>query len=189
MHLGKHGRNRMRVLVTGHAGYIGTVLVPMLLQAGHEVVGLDTDLFERSTFSDGIAQIPEIRKDVRDATLQDVKGFDAILHLAGLSNDPLGDLNPGLTFEINHEASVKLARLAKQAGVQRFVFSSSCSNYGAAGDSYLDEDAKFNPVTPYADSKVWAEPDVAPRADEEFSPTFLRSATAFGVSSRRRGDL
>ncbi len=136
----------MRVLVTGHAGYIGTVLVPMLLQAGHEVIGLDTNLFERSTFSDGIAEIPEIRKDVRDATLADVEGFDAILHLAGLSNDPLGDLNPDLTFEINHAASVNLARLAKQAGVQRFIFSSSCSNYGAGGDDLLDEHSAFNPV-------------------------------------------
>jgi nucleoside-diphosphate-sugar epimerase len=179
----------MRVLVTGHAGYIGTVLVPMLLQAGHEVVGLDTDLFERSTFSDGIANIPEIRKDVRDATLQDVKGFDAILHLAGLSNDPLGDLNPGLTFEINHEASVKLAKLAKQAGVQRFIFSSSCSNYGAGGDDLLDEHSAFNPVTPYGTSKVMVEQDVAKLADNHFSPTFLRNATAFGVSPRLRFDL
>jgi nucleoside-diphosphate-sugar epimerase len=179
----------MRVLVTGHAGYIGTVLVPMLLQAGHEVVGLDTDLFERSTFSDGIAEIPEIRKDVRDVTLQDVKGFDAILHLAGLSNDPLGDLNPGLTFEINHQASVKLAKVAKQAGVERYIFSSSCSNYGAGGDDLLNEHSAFNPVTPYGSSKVLVEQDVARLADNNFHPTFLRNATAFGVSPRLRFDL
>src|ERR1700728_4438511 len=179
----------MKVLVTGHAGYIGTVLVPMLLQSGHEVVGLDTDLFERSTFSDGIAEIPEIRKDVRDVTVQDVKGFEAILHLAGLSNDPLGDLNPGLTFEINHQASVKLAKLAKQAGVQRFIFSSSCSNYGAGGDDLLDEHSAFNPVTPYGTSKVMVEQDVAKLASDRFSPTFLRNATAFGVSPRLRFDL
>jgi nucleoside-diphosphate-sugar epimerase len=179
----------MKVLVTGHAGYIGTVLVPMLLQSGHEVVGLDTDLFERSTFSDGIAEIPEIRKDVRDVTVQDVKGFEAILHLAGLSNDPLGDLNPQLTFEINHQASVKLAKVAKQAGVQRYIFSSSCSNYGAGGDDLLNEGSAFNPVTPYGTSKVLVEQDVAKLADNNFSPTFLRNATAFGVSPRLRFDL
>jgi nucleoside-diphosphate-sugar epimerase len=161
----------------------------MLLQSGHEVVGLDTDLFERSTFSDGIAEIPEIRKDVRDVTVQDVKGFEAILHLAGLSNDPLGDLNPQLTFEINHQASVKLAKVAKQAGVQRYIFSSSCSNYGAGGDDLLNEGSAFNPVTPYGTSKVLVEQDVAKLADNSFSPTFLRNATAFGVSPRLRFDL
>jgi nucleoside-diphosphate-sugar epimerase len=161
----------------------------MLLQAGHEVIGFDTNLFEGSTFSDGIAKIPEIRKDVRDATLSDVDGFDAILHLAGLSNDPLGDLNPNLTFEINHEASVNLARLAKKAGVQRFIFSSSCSNYGAGGDDLLNEQSAFNPCTPYGTSKVRVEQDVAKLADTRFSPTFLRNATAFGVSPMLRFDL
>jgi nucleoside-diphosphate-sugar epimerase len=161
----------------------------MLLEAGHEVVGLDTNLFEGSTFSDGIAKIPEIRKDVRDATLSDVDGFEAILHLAGLSNDPLGDLNPNLTFEINHEASVNLARLAKKAGVQRFIFSSSCSNYGAGGDDLLDEHSAFNPCTPYGSSKVKVEQDVSRLADTRFSPTFLRNATAFGVSPMLRFDL
>lgn len=161
----------------------------MLLEAGHEVVGLDTNLFEGSTFSDGIANIPELRKDVRDATLSDVDGFDAILHLAGLSNDPLGDLNPNLTFEINHEASVNLAMLAKKAGVQRFIFSSSCSNYGAGGDDLLNEHSAFNPCTPYGMSKVKVEQDVARLADSRFSPTFLRNATAFGVSPMLRFDL
>ena len=119
----------MRVLVTGHAGYIGTVLTPLLRAAGHELTGLDSDLFERCTFGEGIEEIPSLRKDVRDVEPADLEGFDAVLHLAGLSNDPLGDLDPDLTYEINHLASVRLAKLAKEAGVQRFIFSSSCSNY------------------------------------------------------------
>ena len=180
----------MRILLTGHDGYIGHVLTPMLLERGHEVTGLDSCLYEDCGFASGKAlQVPVLRKDVRDVELQDLRGFDAVAHLAGISNDPLGDLAPQTTYAINHEASVKLARLAKQAGVQRFVFSSSCSNYGAAGNDYLDENAGFNPVTPYAESKVWTERDVAPMADDSFSPTFLRSATAFGVSKRLRGDL
>jgi nucleoside-diphosphate-sugar epimerase len=179
----------MRVLLTGHKGYIGTVLAPMLVKAGHDVVGLDTDLFERSTFGDGIIALPEIRKDIRDVRVDDVRNFDAILHLAGLSNDPLGDLNPELTYEINHRASVQLARLSKQAGVKRFIFSSSCSNYGAGGEDLLNESSAFNPITPYGKSKVMVEQDVATLADESFSPTFLRNATAFGVSPRLRFDL
>ena len=180
----------MRILLTGHDGYIGHVLTPMLLERGHEVTGLDSCLYEDCGFASGkTLQVPVLRKDVRDVELQDLRGFDAVAHLAGISNDPLGDLAPQTTYAINHEASVKLARLAKQAGVQRFVFSSSCSNYGAAGNDYLDENAGFNPVTPYAESKVWTERDVAPMADDSFSPTFLRSATAFGVSKRLRGDL
>lgn len=180
----------MRVLVTGHEGYIGTVLVPLLLSAGHEVVGLDSNLFDRCTFSEGISPIPSIRKDVRDVELADLDGFAGIIHLAGLSNDPLGDLNPGLTYQINHIASVRLAQLAKQAGIQRFLFSSSCSNYGAAGGvDMLTEDSPFNPVTPYGISKVRVERDVSKLADDRFSPTFLRNATAFGVSPRLRFDL
>lgn len=179
----------MRVLVTGHKGYIGTVLVPLLLEKGYEVVGLDSDLFESCTFGDGIVEIPEIRKDVRDVELKDVEGFDAVLHLAGLSNDPLGDLNPNLTFDINHKASVRLAELSKQAGVKRFVFSSSCSNYGAAGELPVTEESALNPVTPYGESKVFVERDVAPLGDDNFSPTFLRNATAYGVSPRLRFDL
>jgi nucleoside-diphosphate-sugar epimerase len=181
---------RMRILLTGHDGYIGHVLTPMLLERGHEVTGLDSCLYEGCGFAPARAMsIPVIRKDVREVALDDLRGFDAVVHLAGISNDPLGDLSPQTTYAINHEASVRLARLAKQAGVQRFVFSSSCSNYGAAGDSYLDETASFNPVTPYAESKVWTERDVAPLADDSFTPTFLRSSTAFGVSTRLRGDL
>jgi len=179
----------MRVLVTGHCGYIGTVMVPMLLEDGHEVVGFDSDLFEDSTFGDGIVDVPTIRKDIRDATVDDVKGFDAVIHLAGLSNDPLGDLNPQLTYEINHLASVRLAALAKDAGVPRFIFSSSCSNYGAGGENLLNEESPFNPVTPYGISKVKVEQDVARLASRDFSPTFLRNATAYGVSPRLRFDL
>ncbi len=179
----------MYVLVTGHCGYIGTVMVPMLLAEGHEVVGLDSDLYAASTFGEGMVNIPSIKKDVRDVALSDLDGFDAVIHLAGLSNDPLGDLNPSLTFEINHLASVRLAELSKKAGVERFIFSSSCSNYGAGGEDLLNEQSPFNPVTPYGISKVRVEQDVAKLADDGFSPTFLRNATAFGVSPRLRFDL
>jgi len=179
----------VRVLVTGHLGYIGTVMVPILLAEGHKVVGLDSDLYEDCTFGDGIAAIPEMRKDIRDVNPSDLEGFDAVLHLAGLSNDPLADLNPALTYDINHVASVRLAQLAKDVGVQRFVFSSSCSNYGAGGENLLNEESAFNPVTPYGISKVLVECDVAKLADSNFSPTFLRNATAYGVSPRLRFDL
>ncbi len=179
----------MRVIVTGHKGYIGTVLTPMLLAQGHEVIGYDSDLYKRCTFGEGMVEVPEILKDIRDAEAADLQGVDAIMHLAGLSNDPLGDLNPQLTYAINHEASVRLAKLAKQAGVGRFIFSSSCSNYGAAGDNPIDENGAFNPVTPYGESKVMVERDVAKLADGKFTPTFLRNATAYGVSPRLRFDL
>ncbi|MBZ5695446.1 MAG: SDR family oxidoreductase [Acidobacteriia bacterium] len=179
----------MRVLITGHRGYIGTVLAPFVAAAGHDVVGLDTDLFEHCTFGKPPADFPSMHKDLRDVSASDLEGFDAIIHLAGLSNDPLGNLNPDLTYEINHRASVRLAALAKDAGVPRYLFSSSCSTYGAAGDKFLDETAEFNPVTPYARSKVLVEMDVAKLADDSFSPTFLRNATAYGVSPRLRFDL
>jgi nucleoside-diphosphate-sugar epimerase len=179
----------MRVLVTGHCGYIGTVMVPMLLAEGHDVVGLDSDLYAASTFGEGMVDVPEIRKDIRDIEQKDLEGFEAVIHLAGLSNDPLGDLNPSLTYEINHLASVRLAELSKKAGVERFIFSSSCSNYGAGGEDLLNEQSAFNPVTPYGISKVRVEQDVARLADDDFSPTFLRNATAFGVSPRLRFDL
>ena len=181
----------MRVLLTGHKGYIGTVLVPMLTAAGHDVVGLDSDLYEMCTFGDedGIQNIPEIRKDIRDIEAADLDGFDAVIHLAGLSNDPLGDLNPQVTFDINHAASVHLARLAKEAGITRFIFSSSCSNYGAGGQDWINEESELNPVTPYGISKVRVEQDVVKLADADFSPAFPRSATAYGFSPRIRFDL
>ena len=181
----------MRVMVTGHNGYVGSVLMPMLVDAGHEVVGYDTNLYKGSTFGTYTerADFSEINKDIRDIQAEDLKGFDAVIHLAGLSNDPLGDLNPTLTYEINHQSSVNLAKLAKAVGVRRYIFSSSCSNYGAGGQDMLDESSAFNPVTPYGKSKVMVEQDVTQLADDNFIPTFLRSATAYGVSPRLRFDL
>lgn len=181
----------MRVLVTGHNGYVGAVMTPMLIAAGHEIVGLDTNLYEGATFGpeNRPQEISTIHKDIRDVEAADLAGFEAVIHLAGLSNDPLGDLNPELTDEINYKASVRLAGLARQAGVARFIFSSSCSNYGAAGDAWLDENSAFNPVTPYGKSKVLVEQEVSKLATDEFSPTFMRSGTAYGVSPRLRFDL
>jgi nucleoside-diphosphate-sugar epimerase len=179
----------MRVLVTGHKGYIGTVMVPMLVDAGHEVVGLDSELFQQCTFTSGIYEVPELRLDLRDVQPTHLEGFDAIVHLAALSNDPLGALNPEITYSINHAASVRLARLARETGVPRFLYSSSCSSYGKAGDDLVDETAELHPITPYAISKVRVEHDVAKLANDAFSPTFLRNATAYGVSPRLRFDL
>jgi nucleoside-diphosphate-sugar epimerase len=179
----------MRVLLTGSRGYIGTVMGPFLQRAGHDVLGIDTDLYRRSTFGDWKESVPTTVKDVREVQLSDLAGFDAVVHLAALSNDPLGDLDPGLTYDINHLASVRLAELARAAGVKRFAFASSCSNYGAAGDAPVTEESELNPVTAYGESKIRVERDVVKLANDDFSPTFLRCATAYGVSPRLRFDI
>ena len=179
----------MHVLVTGHDGYIGRVLVPMLVAAGHEVTGLDSFLFAGCTLGDDERWPRALALDVRDVEPRHLEGVDAVIHLAAISNDPIGNLNPECTYGVNHRASVRLAEVAKEVRVSRFLFSSSCSLYGAAGDAVLDEQAAFNPVTPYGESKVLAEQGISALADDSFSPTHLRNATAYGVSPRLRGDL
>ena len=179
----------MRVLVTGHKGYIGTVMVPMLEQHGHTVIGIDSDLYRNSTYGTPPAPVEEIIKDVRDIEPADLSGVEAIVSLAALSNDVLGDLNPDVTYEINHRANVRLGEMGIDLGIRRFVFASSCSMYGAAGDRVLDESADFYPVTAYATSKVWVERDLSQMATDDFSPTFMRNSTAYGVSPRIRFDV
>ena len=180
----------MKVLVTGHHGYIGTVLAPMLRDAGHDVVGLDTFFYRGCDFGDDTEFAPALSLDVRDVTPAELEGFDAIVHLAALSNDPIGDLNSRWTYEINLDGSVALGRAAKEAGVRRFVFASSCSMYGASdGDDVLDERAALRPLTPYAESKVRAEEALRELADGGFAPVSMRNATVYGASPRLRLDV
>ncbi len=179
----------MRVLVTGHQGYIGTVMVSILQAAGHDVTGLDSGFFDDCVLGPVPVDPPGMRVDLRDVTAEHLQGFDAVIHLAALSNDPLGALAPEITYDINHHASVRLARLAKEAGVRRFLYASTCSVYGAAGEDLVTETAPLRPLTPYAESKVRVEDDVAAIADDSFSPVFLRNATAFGFSPRLRADI
>jgi nucleoside-diphosphate-sugar epimerase len=179
----------MKILVTGHHGYIGSVMIGVLTQAGHDVTGLDTYLYQGCNFGPEPVRVPAIRKDIRDVVPADLRGFDAVVHLAALSNDPLGCLDESCTYDINHLGSVHLAKMAKAAGVRRLLFASSCSLYGAAGDKMLDETAAFNPITAYGRSKVLVEQDVSKLADATFSPVFLRNATAYGVSPRLRADI
>jgi nucleoside-diphosphate-sugar epimerase len=182
----------MKVLVTGHEGYLGSVLVPHLAAAGHEVVGLDTGLFADCTLGPAPAEVPTLRLDLRDVTSDHITQVrpDAVIHLAALCNDPLGNLDPDLTYGVNYRATIRLARAAKAAGVPRFLFSSSCSLYGSGvDDAPLDESAAFAPLTPYGDSKILSEQGLAHLVDDEFSAVFLRNATAYGFSPRLRGDL
>ena len=182
----------MKVLVTGTEGYIGSQLASLLLQRGHEVTGLDTGYYREGwLYNSAVRSFPPcINKDIRKVTEEDLRGFDAIVHLAELSNDPLGQHSPTLTFQINHQATVELARKAIRAGINRFVYTSSCSVYGTGdGDSYKTEKSETNPQTAYAQCKVWVERDLSALASDNFSPTFLRNATAYGPSPRMRFDL
>lgn len=181
----------MKILLTGSGGYIGIVTAPYLIERGHEVVGVDTGYYESGwLFHSGQRQPALIVQDIRRLTVSDLVGFDAVVHMAELSNDPLGQLNRELTFQINHQGSVKLAQAAKAAGVTRFVYMSSCSVYGIGEEGEIKtEESPVNPQTAYAECKVLVERDLAQLADDSFSPVFLRNATAFGPSPRQRFDV
>jgi len=179
----------VRVLVDGDRGYIGSVLVPFLMRRGHDVVGFDAGWYDGCDFGTPPGGYEQRTGDIRDIVPGDLEGFDAVVHLAAISNDPIGHLNPDVTYAVNARAAVHVARMAKEAGVGRFLFSSSCSLYGAGGDAPVAEDGAFNPVTPYGQSKVMAEQGISALADDSFSPSYLRNATAYGSSPRLRADI
>jgi nucleoside-diphosphate-sugar epimerase len=180
----------MKILVTGTEGYLGSLLPPLLIERGHEVIGVDTGFYKVGWLYNGTQVTAKtLTKDIRHITVEDLEGVDAIVHMAELSNDPTGQLAPHITYEINHKGSVRLAELAKQAGVRRFVYMSSCSVYGVATEGDVTEESPVNPQTAYAECKTLVERDVKPLADDDFSPTFMRNATAFGASPRMRFDI
>jgi len=180
----------MRICVTGSEGYLGSLLAPELLRLGHDVIGIDTGFYKEGTLYRSGATTPmTLAKDLRQIEAGDLHGMDGVVHMAELSNDPIGQLAPNITYDINHDASVRLAKLARQAGVKRFVYMSSCSVYGVAEGDYVDEMSPTNPQTAYAICKTWVERDVKPLANGQFSPTFLRNATAYGASPHMRFDI
>ncbi len=181
----------MKVLVTGSDGYIGVLLAPMLIERGHQVVGIDTGYYRDGwLYNNGLLKFPTcINKDIRQITEEDLKGFDAFIHLAELSNDPLGQFYPAITYKINHEGTFELAKKCKKVSIKRFIYTSSCSVYGAGSDDLKTEESPVNPQTVYANCKVFVERDLSKIADDNFSPTFLRNATAYGPSPRMRFDI
>ncbi|MBW4475336.1 MAG: SDR family oxidoreductase [Tolypothrix brevis GSE-NOS-MK-07-07A] len=180
----------MKILVTGTEGYLGSLLPPLLIERGHEVIGVDTGYYKVGWLYNGTEVTAKtLNKDIRNITAEDLQGVEAIVHMAELSNDPTGQLSPTITYDINHKGSVRLAKLAKEAGVRRFVYMSSCSVYGVATEGDVTEESSVNPQTAYAECKTLVERDVSPLADDDFSPTFMRNATAFGASPRMRFDI